>query len=281
MEDSVWTIVCEAWPEPSPTIRDEFEAFLAQKTAQAPESSPPSLDRVRTLFLTFLCSRGDAQAIRVFRQRFAPTLEGVRKRFGARAPSADELQADVEHHLFAPRPARSERSEGGGGSEPRILGFDGQSELQSWLKVVVVRLMLNRLEMQKHEDPFQERMFDGMIASSIQTPEALFGREQAKGQFRLAFTRAVSALRARDRQMLRLAFAEGLTIDDLGALYGIHRTTAFRQLQKASDTLAATLRANLRNMLHMTEAEYEHWCTTLRSSLELSLHRYFAADETP
>jgi RNA polymerase sigma-70 factor (ECF subfamily) len=77
--------------------------------------------------------------------------------------------------------------------------------------------------------------------------------------------------------MLRLAFVDGLTIDELGELYAVHRTTAFRWLQQASDRLASGLRSILRESLRMSDAEYDRWCESLRSGLELSVKRYFAA----
>lgn len=246
--------------------RADFQASLAARSSTPATSGNQTPELLSDLFIAFACGRGDSRAIGLFEERFGTVIERVRRRFGRRAPTYDELLADVNQRLFAPLD----------GSKPRILGFSGQSSLAGWLKVVATRIILNRLEAARPEDPMDDHLLDGLglVQSSS---EHLLQREEARMHFKAAFACAVEALSARDRQMLRLAFVDGLTIDDLGELYAVHRTTAFRWLQRASERLSSGLRSILRESLKMSDAEYDRWCESLRSGLELSLKRYFGA----
>jgi RNA polymerase sigma-70 factor (ECF subfamily) len=266
--DGLWKRLCEECPGVV-VGRADFQAFLAARSS-TPDASgnqaPTQPELLSDLFLAFACGRGDSRAIGLFEERFGTVIERVRRRFGPRAPTYDELLADVNQRLFAPRD----------GSEPRILGFSGQSSLSGWLKVVATRILLNRLEAARPEDPMDDRLLDGLGLVHA-SPEHLLQREEARAHFKAAFARAVEGLSARDRQMLRLAFVDGLTIDDLGELYAVHRTTAFRWLQQASERLSSGLRTILRESLKLSDAEYDRWCESLRSGLELSVKRYFGA----
>jgi RNA polymerase sigma-70 factor (ECF subfamily) len=268
LNDGLWKQLCEDWPG-IVLARADFQAFLAARSS-TPDASgnqiPIPAELLSDLFIACACGRGDSRAIVLFEARFGSVIERVRRRFGPRAPSYDELLGDVNQRLFVVRD----------GCEPRILGFSGQSSLAGWLKVVATRLLLNRLEASRPEDSLDDRLLDslGLVHAS---PESLLQREEARAHFKAAFARAVEGLSARERQMLRLAFVDGLTIDELGELYAVHRTTAFRWLQQASDRLASGLRSILRESLRMSDAEYDRWCESLRSGLELSVKRYFAA----
>lgn len=270
MDDGSWSWLCEQWPGVI-VPRAEFEAFVRMRCSTKAASSNRTPVRPQTLsdlFIVYACGRGDARAIRLFGDRFGAVLEGVRRRFGARAPRSEELLADVEQRLFAPRE----------GAEPRILAFGGQADLSSWLKVVATRILLNRLEGERTDEPIDEGLLEG-LGLAWESPEHLLHREEARAHFRSAFGATVAELSARDRKLLRLAFVDGLTIDDLGALYGVHRTTAYRRLKQATDRLASALRARLREALQMTDAEYDSWCQSLRSALEVSVRRHLPHDD--
>jgi RNA polymerase sigma-70 factor, ECF subfamily len=259
---STWNTLCERVPGIAVTP-EAFELFLQSKQASESTLAP---ERLFELFLSFACSISDPKALKAFEEQYGPIVEGVRKRFGPRAPEQRELWADIQQHLFAPRETEAEL---------RIAGYSGQAELRSWLKVVTTRYMLSRIEAQKPEDPIDDRLLEGMRIGT-NTPEYQMQREESRGHFKRAFSESVAALGARERQILRLAFAEGLTIDDLGALYGTHRTTAFRNLKQASERLGAELRARLREALKLNDGEYDRWCESLRSGIDLSVHRHFS-----
>ena len=85
-------------------------------------------------------------------------------------------------------------------------------------------------------------------------PELMVMQAQAKEQFNAAFKAAVASLAERERNRLRQSCLDGLSIDELGALYKVHRATAARWLTKATEALLARTRANLMVDLAMTPA---------------------------
>lgn len=54
-----------------------------------------------------------------------------------------------------------------------------------------------------------------------------------RGEFRVAFDAALETLTPRERNLLRHQFVDHLNLDQIGALYQVHRATAWRWLTRA------------------------------------------------
>ena len=67
-------------------------------------------------------------------------------------------------------------------------------------------------------------------------------KELYRDAFKVAFGEAIGGLDARDKNVLRQHFVDGLTVDDLGKVYGVHRATAARWVQKAQGELLKSTR---------------------------------------
>jgi RNA polymerase sigma-70 factor (ECF subfamily) len=68
-------------------------------------------------------------------------------------------------------------------------------------------------------------------------------------------------------------FVDGLTIDEIGALYQVHRATAARWISGARNTLLADTRARLTARLALTPSQFDSLMRLVRSELDLSLQR--------
>lgn len=90
-------------------------------------------------------------------------------------------------------------------------------------------------------------------------------------EFKGAFAGALRALPARDQTLLRQHVIDGLTIDQLGALYRVHRATAARNVQRARQALLSSTRARLMSQLRVTPSELDSLLRLIRSRLEVSL----------
>lgn len=220
------------------------------------------------LYLARACENGDAQGISIFRERYEDVLERVRRRFGARAPSADDLWSDLCQHIFV---GTAERP-------PRISTYAGQSELGAWVRVVVSRILLNRLQAPTHEGPADDQVFETLLITHGD-PEWILSRAERKETAMRAFGKALAQLDARDRRILKLAFADAFTIDDVAALYEVHRSTAARWIKDAAALLRTRVIAIVREDLHLTAAEYESWARGITSSIDLSVTRYLQDGE--
>jgi RNA polymerase sigma-70 factor (ECF subfamily) len=222
---------------------------------------------VSDMLLAFACSRGDGRAIALFRRRYAPVVESVRARFRARAPSSDDLWSELELRLFVRAVD----------APPRIEEYAGRSELAAWLKVVAARLVLNRLAGEKPETPTDARLFDAMLVTDASPELALAAAEDRAGLKRL-FERAARELEARERRLLRLAFVDGFTIDDIAGVYGVHRSSAARWVKEASEALSRNVVRLARAELRLSPEQLERWARGLEGSMGLSLARFLATN---
>ncbi|MFY0535968.1 hypothetical protein [Nannocystis pusilla] len=68
-------------------------------------------------------------------------------------------------------------------------------------------------------------------AAVADDPEIVMLRERCRDELRAALRAAVAALDSRERTLLRLSLRDRLTVDQLGALFHVHRSTAARWLK--------------------------------------------------
>jgi RNA polymerase sigma-70 factor, ECF subfamily len=244
-----------------PDVSVPFSEYAAYLERNAP--SPASLSIAADLYLACACSRGDAHAISTFEQRYVGVVESLRLRFGRRAPSSAELWSEIRKQLFVPRERRP----------PKIEEYSGRSELGPWLRVVVSRLLLNALDAEKPEIAVEERVFEALLVTHA-TPERAVANAERRAVFVAAFGRAIGELSVRERRLLRLAFAERFTIDDLGQLFGVHRATAARWVKDAVETLGKSVRQIVQAELGLSSSAYESWARDLGSSMAESVGRY-------
>lgn len=249
----------------------ELRAYLARYSTpdgadHGPAGNANALTIVADLYLACACARGDAKAIAMFQRRYGHVIEGVRARFRSRAPSREDLWSELSHRLFVRTPEKG----------AKIEEYSGRSELTAWLRVVVSRLILNRLQTEKPEGVSDERILEGLLVTDA-SPELALGRAEHRELVRRAFAQAARELPTRERRILRLAFAEGFTIDDVGSLYDVHRSTAARWIKDAVAALSARVAKIVRAELSLSADQYESWARALGSSMDVSLAKYLAS----
>ncbi|MFC1610733.1 transcriptional regulator, partial [Myxococcota bacterium] len=88
-----------------------------------------------------------------------------------------------------------------------------------------------------------------------------------------------ASLSAKDRNLLRQSLLDGLSIDQLGAIYRVHRATAARWLAGARERVLKETLSALRQRLKIDEAEFKSLINLVRSQLDLSLARLLDKDK--
>ena len=73
--------------------------------------------------------------------------------------------------------------------------------------------------------------------------------------------------------MLRYHHVDGLNIDEIAAIYRVHRVTAFRWLEKAKEQLVKVTHEQLRARLKVTPGELDSVLRMIQSQVHLSLIR--------
>jgi RNA polymerase sigma-70 factor (ECF subfamily) len=142
-----------------------------------------------------------------------------------------------------------------------------------------VRDALQLIRGQKRVRLFEEE--DLMRLADVASTPADAGLEQEhmkllyRAEFQAAFRRAVEALPAKEREILRAHFVDGQTIDQLGETHGVHRATAARWVERARRSLVAAIRRTLMNELRVDEATYKSLLRLVASRLDLSVRLMF------
>jgi RNA polymerase sigma-70 factor len=94
-----------------------------------------------------------------------------------------------------------------------------------------------------------------------------------------ALEAASARLPARQRTILRLHYVDGLTVDQIGAIYGFHRATAARRIADARDDLLEATREELRGKLRISDSDFDSLVRLVRSQIEISLPSFLATPD--
>ncbi len=267
--DDVWRGAREAWPDVVVT-RDELFAYV---TALHPELASVTGDLPKLaytdLYLACACARGDAAAVAAFEAHFEAECEHAARRLGGpSAPPVEEVRQILHHRLFVAEP----------GARPKITEYAGRGDLRTWVRISAVRLALNLTKRAAREIPFESNAL-GYLAGGGADPELQFIKRMYQEEFRAAFTEACRALPSRERNLLRYAFSERMTVDEIGTLYGVHRATAARWVVKAHERLVLDVKAAMRGRLRVDDSEYASILRLIESQLEITLEKRLAATD--
>lgn len=252
-----------------PTVPLDDHAFAAHLAAVLPEeaSGDPLASRLGALraadlYLAAACARGVPEALRVFEERFQPDVVAAIARTHPAPDLADEISARVRRKLLVA---------GDGGRAPRIAEYSGRGDLHGWVKVVAAREAISAVRRAPRESPSgdAERLADLLGGDD---PELEHLKRTYAAEFRDAFRTALAGLAVRERNLLRHQYVDGLSVDEVGAIYRVHRATAARWVAKAREELEAAVRAGLAARLRVRPAELESILRLVQSRLEVSLH---------
>lgn len=211
------------------------------------------------LALCAACLAGQPKALSIFESEYlAPLGRVLQKLEGGSALTADALQT-LRLQFLAP-----------GHLQPSaFLSYSGRGALAVWLKVVAVRAA----QKLRRGMPSAQRSAEGLAAmpSPEADPELRFMKLQHRRHFKACFQQALAGLGPRERSVLRMSLVEGLSIDDIGRVYDVHRATAARWLAAARGALVADCRARLAVQLKVAEAELDEVMGAVQSNLSISL----------
>src|SRR5262249_55575934 len=149
-------------------------------------------------------------AIETFERSFLAAVPAILQRNGAGPIQADEIRQRVRERLFV-----------GAG---KIADYSGRGELAHWLKVVTMRIAIDA---RREERPFATESAGGAAALGLAgvDPELELMKERFREPFEQAFRAALAGLTSVQRNLLKLHFVDGLTLEELAALFHVHRAT--------------------------------------------------------
>jgi RNA polymerase sigma-70 factor (ECF subfamily) len=257
--------ILEAWLARlagEPTAGPSFIAHVARLThAEAPEllTDLP----IEDLHLAFSCSVGDPRAMARLEKLYFDEIAVAHRKYGSADRQLDDLKQMIRVKLFVADDS----------GRPRIGTFSGRGSLRGWLRVLIARSVIEIARRRTYEVALDDdRMLD--IPDQAESVELARTRKTYRDAMKVAFDEAVEELSIRQRNMLRYAFADRLSIDKIGAIYGVHRSTASRWVEDARAALASRLRQGLMAKLDLEDAELASVLRLALSRIDLTISRY-------
>jgi RNA polymerase sigma-70 factor, ECF subfamily len=272
LDRRLWSLVAEgraAWPDLAVDAKD-LVGFVARQLT--PDLADAALDGLRPadLYLACACARGLPGALAAFDRDYMREVDIALARMRIGPPRLSDVKQLVRQRLFV-----------GGGttglptSAGKITEYGGRGDLRRWVRSVAVRTCLNELRKGKREVLVDD---DQLIAqhavSTADDPEVEYMKRTYANEFKASFAEALAQLGPREQTLLRYHHVDGLNIDEIGAIYRVHRVTAFRWIEKAKDQLVKATLEHLRAKLKLPASELNSVLRMIRSQIHLSLVRH-------
>lgn len=239
----------------------DVASYLARHLEEGDAATALARRNAADTYLACALARGDENAVKTFATVHEPELRATVARVVKDADLAADVVATVREKLLVGLDERG----------PRISDYGGHGDLKVWLRVIAIRTALTQLRTYRREVPADDQLY--ALATPGNDPELASLRRDATDKIKAAFHAGLAQLTPRQRNLLRQHLLDGLTIDDLGAIYHVHRVTAARWLTAARADLWAHTRRELRRSLELADESIANLIAELRSSLDLSIER--------
>jgi RNA polymerase sigma-70 factor, ECF subfamily len=271
LDRRLWTIFAEgraAWPELTVDAVDVVSFIARQVTADLADAALDGL-RPADLYLACGCAKQMTPAIAAFDRDYMREVDIALARMRIGPPRLSDVKQLVRQRLFV-----------GGGtagtptSAGKISEYGGRGDLRRWVRSVAVRTCLNDLRKGKREVLVDDEQLIAQHAMAADDPELEYMKRTYASEFKAAFSDALKQLGPREQTLLRYHHVDGLNIDEIGAIYRIHRVTAFRWLEKAKEQLVRITLDTLRQRLKLPADELDSVLRMIRSQIHLSLVRH-------
>lgn len=271
LDRRLWAIVAEgraAWPALALDARLVVEFVARQATAELADAALDGL-RPADLYLACACAHQLPGAIAAFDRDYMREVDVALQRMRIGPPRLHDVKQLVRQRLFV-----AADHGGPGRATGKIAEYGGRGDLRRWVRSVAVRTCLNELRKGRREVLVDDDQLIAQHAIAGDDPELEYMKRTYAHEFRAAFAEALAQLGARDQTLLRYHHVDGLNIDEIGAIYRIHRVTAFRWIEKAKELLARTTLDALRGRLKLPANELDSVLRMIRSQIHLSLVRH-------
>lgn len=246
-----------AWPG----IALSATAFAPYLRARLDETDPRALSKIHAsdLYLAWACLERDETAWRELDRLYLSRMVQYVGRIDASPAFCDDVRQRLAEKLV---------TDSGAG---KLTLYTGRGPLGAWLRVAAIREAQTRKRRGKHTVDAN----DVPLAAKGEDPEIQLLKLRFANEFAGAFTSVLASLTADERNVLRLHYLDGLTIEEVGQTYRVSRATAARWIASARDTIIERTQAALGDRLGKSAPHAESMLKLVQSQLDLSLRRHF------
>jgi RNA polymerase sigma-70 factor, ECF subfamily len=251
----------EKWP--SVTFDEDMLAeFVAARLSGTDLSVALATAPAADLALAAACAHGDAHA----HAAFDSVLTEV-DAAGAATNATKDLVTEVKQLLRVQLLVVKDDK------PPGITGYRGKGPLRGWVRITATRELIRHKKKRQREAPLADRTLDYLITSGVDPALAALKAEY-RAEFAVALREAIEDLTVEDRTLLRQQIVDGMSIDAIGAAFGVHRATAARWLNRARGALVAATHRRLAERLKLPVEQIESVIRLVSSQLDASVIRY-------
>jgi RNA polymerase sigma-70 factor, ECF subfamily len=241
-------------------------AFIAHGVARDVDATAADMLhnlRAGDLHLATACAAGDPLALQIFEQVMSTEINIALARMRVTGAKLQDVKQLVLQRLFV----------GPQGGTGKIIEYGGRGDLRRWVRSVAVRTCLNEMRKHKREVPMEDQLIANHALPG-EDPRLAYMKQTYAAEFKSSFAVALGKVTAREQTLLRYHHVDGLNIDEIGAIYRVHRVTAFRWLEKAKEQLVTATLVDLKDRLDISPDELNSVLRMIRSQVQLSLVRH-------
>ncbi|HEY5949680.1 MAG TPA: sigma-70 family RNA polymerase sigma factor [Kofleriaceae bacterium] len=158
------------------------------------------------------------------------------------------------------------------GKPPGIAGYRGRGPLRGWVRITATRELIRHKKKRTREVSFTQSLEKYLTNGADPALEQL--KAEYRTEFALALNEAIQDLTPEDRTLLRQAIVDDMSIDAIGAAFGVHRATAARWLTRARASLVSATHKRLAERLKLPVDQIESVIRLVQSRLDASVIRY-------
>lgn len=253
-----------AWPALALPEARFLQALAERAVWQKDGVTTPALSALHGEDL-YLATAGASQipaAVEEIEARFLRDLPATLMRAEFPRSLADEACQVLRERLFTAT----------AGGVPKIASYDGRGALKTWLRIAAQRTAISlRRGPEQRTQPLSEAILAGL--PKVASPELALMKERYQGELKATLQQLLLELPRERSQVLRLHLLDGLTLEQIGGLYRVNRSTVKRWLDDVRTQLSKGARRKLGARLGLAEEEVRQLIGLLQSQIDLSLSR--------
>jgi RNA polymerase sigma-70 factor (ECF subfamily) len=264
--ETLWRSAFERGRQRWPAVDLPYERFCERLT-QLGHTADTLPEHVEAVYVCAASGLGDAAGYRAIEERYFVGLRPAIARVDGRQDSIDEVLQLLRVHLFS-------------GEAPKIGSYTGAGPLERWLRTAAMRIAFRQKRgrrplLASSPEQFSEAP-DLAAAPTFVSRRDGYDDQPFKALYVRAFERALEeafhALQGRERTVLRLHFAEGMNIDEIGRVYAVHRSTVARWIAGYREGLGRAVRARLEDQFgELTQEEFDSLFGLVQGQLDVSV----------
>jgi len=158
------------------------------------------------------------------------------------------------------------------GKPQGIAGYRGKGPLRGWVRITATRELIRHQRKRAREAPTARPLDEALGDAGDPMLSQL--KAEYRSEFATALREAIAELGAEDRTLLRQQIVDQLSIDEIGAAFGVHRATAARWLSRARGALVTATRGRLATRLKVSVDEIDSVIRLVQSQLDARVVRY-------